>query len=90
MTLLDLLRELEPDAGWRRGHRGSGIVDAAFTEASRVNVFPCATTIPFSVRVVIFDANIRAKAWKKCEIHAPDLRTALKMALTGYRAGETR
>lgn len=89
MTLLDLLRELEPDAGWRSaGAHGRGFSACAINATARINVFsgPQKTA---GIRITIFDLDMRSKAWRKCEATAPDLPTALKMALTGYRAGET-
>lgn len=89
MTLLDLLRELEPDAGWKLIHHfRRGFSECACNATARINVFsgPQETA---GIRVNIFDLDMRSKAWRKCEATAPDLPTALQMALTGYRAGET-
>lgn len=90
MTLLDLLRELEPDAGWQSiRHPGRDFSGCACNATARINVFsgPQKTA---SIRITIFDLDMRSKAWRKCEATASDLPTALKMALAGYRAGETR
>lgn len=90
MTLLTLLHELEPDAGWRPIHHpGRGFSECAFNSTTRANVFTGSRETA-GIRVTIFDLDVRSKVWRKCEATASDLPTALKMALAGYRAGETR
>lgn len=84
MTLLDLLRELEPDAGWQ--------ADAIETWCCRSGDDYCEPQ-PTGTRV--FKVSLSRKTsecseWRAAVGYSEDFRAALKMALTGYRAGETR
>lgn len=85
MTLLDLLRELEPDAGW---HDDGVLVVGVVAARSRANEICAMTRSPDDDEVIV--SIYTFTAIRGIEAHAPDLRAALKMALAGYRAGETR
>lgn len=89
MNLLSLLQELEPDAGWQGLPVPSSATtgsEAAWSGDDRAEYGPHGFGI---AKVTILGATYRSLGWRKCEAITANLRTALTMALAGYRAGET-
>jgi hypothetical protein len=80
-SLLDILREIEPDAGWQI----SSVSGDAYIVGHRARIW-CAAShgITHPIRVVVRDAADTCRAMGE----AADLQHAVIIALAGYRAGE--